>query len=177
MRVQMVFFYGGSVWQDELLLLKKYLSSRFSGVEKVFAIDIHTGLGPYGYEALFAHDTANASDVAAFARNLDINVTLDQIAGETTYRASGGFAHMIYSAFPQAKVRYILQEFGTFNGFAVLRGLRSEHHVWLAGTFGPEIKASKNLKRLFFPEDSAWRRKVLEDSSRLFQKVVFLGFS
>jgi hypothetical protein len=170
------FFFGGHSWQEELIQLSDFLRSKFGSVHKVFAIDIHTGLGPYGFEALFAHETADATDIAAFSKDLDVTLTLDQIEGESTYRASGGFAHMIYAAFPYANIRYILQEFGTFNGFRVLRGLRAEHHAWLSGRHGPEIKASKNLKRLFFPEDSTWRKKVLDHSSLLFQKVVLAGF-
>ncbi len=170
------FFYGGDKWQPELSRLKNFFEQNFSDVQRVFAVDIHTGLGPYGFEALFSTEVAEQGDLQLMQRQLNVKLTLDEIEGRSTYRSFGSFSNLIYQAFPKSKVRYILQEFGTYNDFRVLRGLRSERGAWLRGKIGPDSKASRHLKNLFFPQDSRWRQKILADASGLFFKVLNSGF-
>lgn len=170
------FFYGGQSWQNELRLLSVYLEQKFSAVQRVFTLDIHTGLGPYAHEVLFSAEGAHEAEVADMKKRLEVDLSADKIKGAATYKSSGSFSNLIYRAFRGARIRYILQEFGTFNGFSVLRGLRAEQRAWLRGEFGPGHRPSEHLKRLFYPEDSYWRTKALEDSSRLFFKVLHRGF-
>ena len=170
------FYFGGKVWQSELIFVKRYLETRFSHTKHVFAIDVHTGLGPFGQESLFTHDSVSENEIQNLSKKLGLKISYNEVDGKTSYHANGGFAGVVFLAFPSARVDYLLQEFGTFSGFQVLAGLYYEHHRWLRGTFGPGVSASESLKSLFFPTDFGWRRNLLVKSRELLDRVQKNGF-
>ena len=105
-------YYGGDEWQPELVALRNYITRNFAQASDVVAVDVHTGLGPFGFESVFVPETADIEDVRRLSRALDRDITADQLNGEATYRISGAFAYVIESALPRARVRNLLQEFG-----------------------------------------------------------------
>jgi len=46
-------FYGGDKLQQGLSLYKHWLTTNLSDIENVLAIDVHTGLGKWGFDSLF----------------------------------------------------------------------------------------------------------------------------
>ena len=71
------FFYGGSQRQSELSLIKDYFERHASNAKQVYVIDIHTGLGPYGHEALFSAEIADRVDLEEMQRTIGIQLTVD----------------------------------------------------------------------------------------------------
>lgn len=165
------FYYAGRQLQPEVRAVQEFLENRFRNIKYIFAIDVHTGLGPYAVESLFTHHAVSSHEVESLSNLLGRRISHNEVDGKPSYLAAGEFSTLFFSAFKEANVRFVLQEFGTFSGFRILRGFYDEHHHWISGKFGPGTRASEAFKELFNPPDAGWRRTVLAKSMDLMDLV------
>lgn len=139
-------FYGGARLEDEPRKLLAFLSDRLEDAEALTAIDVHTGLGPWGRDTLLEHTSEGRSE------------SREGVA----YPVRGPFGMLFPLAAPRARVRYVLQEFGTRHAVRVLRALREENRWAQHGGGGLDHPAKQRLREAFAPKDAGWRSRVLE---------------
>lgn len=135
--------------------VEKLASSRAKGhdLRRLAHIDVHTGLGPYGYDTLLVHDRDTVEGAPA-----RIGAACAMLGGDGTREgaskvghleisrdaASGGTAYAMYGTFVEALTRVyrdalerrglrigtaaacVTQEFGTVSNLKVLAALRAE---------------------------------------------------
>ena len=168
-------FYGGrfAVWSNRLL---RDLLSRYHGhASRVIAIDVHTGLGPFGRGELILNDAVEAP---AYQRAIDwwgkerVASTVD--GHSVSAHLSGTINLALARMLPDAEVTAVGLEFGTLPPMAVFRALRAEnwlyHHGGLQHPRAVEIKAK--LLRAFYPDDPLWKHEVWEQGRRVVEQAL-----
>ena len=143
------------------------MAQRLSSAEQVAAIDVHTGLGGYGEDTLLV-DSQNYS-----AAHEMFGERVAPLSPESSpaYQTSGSIDTMLPRVFRKAKISFVCQEFGTYSSIKVLQALREENrwHHYGGGTLDHGTKL--NLKDAFYPNDDAWRLRVLQRGRELFNQA------
>lgn len=163
-------FFGGKQLEQGPTLYKSWLKKSFSHSDYIYVIDVHTGLGKWCQELLFHK----------------IKGTKDEVLGEILrkrfkqlpYPIKGGHFQVFEELFPDQKVDFTSQEFGTYCNIKMLYALREENRYHHYGERKLDHPDKKRLKNSFYPDSQEWKESVLQDGLELFQKsaeFVFKG--
>lgn len=163
-------FFGGKELQQELSKYRTFLESGFRSVERVTAIDVHTGLGKGGEDTLLV----DSGHFDAMRRKFGSRVTPLQPESGPAYKIRGDFQFMIFRVFSKADVSFVGQEFGTYGPITTVHALREENrwHHYGEGTLQHPTKHV--LKGTFCPDDESWRRSVLTRGGELLADAISL---
>lgn len=158
-------FYGGKALQQGPSRLLGWLGEYLQGVEAVLAIDVHTGLGPWGRESLYTEDRSDAS--------LKLKVLLGaRRFVAVPYTNQGGLGTALPEWLPQARVAALTQEFGTYPSLRVLYALREENRWHHYGNGDLAHPSKRCLLQTFCPLSPAWQAAVLEQGGSLLEQAV-----
>jgi hypothetical protein len=137
-------FFGGARLEQGPAKLQEYMADHLAGVERIVAIDIHTGLGRFGDDRLLVDAVSVRPAISqtmrtVFGKHVQL---LDSVGVACTVR--GAQHNMYYRLFPNAPVYFASQEFGTYNPLRVVEALRAENrwHHHGAGTVEHPTKAN-----------------------------------
>ena len=162
-------FFGGTELQQGARLYEDFLRRRFGTAEEVFAIDVHTGLGPFG------EDTVLVSEKEYDRVRKLIGDRVQAFSAEeenVAYRVSGGLHDRVPLLVNEARVTFVGQEFGTYGPIHVLGSLRKENYVHNHGDRNLDSPYKTGLKNTFYPDDPNWRAKVLQRGQELFESAI-----
>ena len=163
-------FFGGKKLEPELRLYKDWLESSFSLTNHYFVIDVHTGLGKWGQNSLFHKAQATKAD--AFPKEIKQYLANEHEESKVVgYKFKGGHWELYRGLFGEAKVDFITQEFGTFSGVRILKGLRAENQYHHYGDADFNHWSKMALKNLFCPSSEKWRTSILHDGVSLLNGV------
>jgi len=164
-------FYGGKELEPEAKQYSAWLSSHLRGVQDLLVIDVHTGLGEYGGQALFLRSPT--IDATELSRALVLPVATHAFESDVMgYEHEGGHSSIYRQLLPEARTVCITQEFGTYNGRRLLRALRGENQHHHFGDGRLDHWSKRRLKRMFCPEDPQWRRQVIAQGHNLVQRAM-----
>jgi hypothetical protein len=157
-------FYGGAspTWArrtEEAMLVDYRLEQR----RHVAVIDLHTGLGPFGYgDLIMTQPPASASGRRMLSWYDSVTELGDPNSG-VTMRV--GLCGQMWEALLGERVSFVTLEFGTRPRpvvFAALRGDHSLHRGTNLDWDAPQTQRIKDaIKDAFFPDSVAWREMVL----------------
>ena len=169
-------FFGGRRLEEGPRKLQAFVAERLKTAHEVTVVDIHTGLGPYGEDTLLVFAGDEGSEIyqemkKAYGERV---APLDPEAS-VAYRIRGAYDSMFARALPNAKVRYVCQEFGTYHGIRVLKALREESRWAHYGEGGVDHPAKLALKEAFQPADRDWGRAVLERGAVVIEQALGLA--
>lgn len=167
-------FFGGTgpTWSRETVA--RICREHVEGAEHAALIDVHSGLGPYGYgEPLTALDPGSPEEVRARAwYGGDLRNTR---AADSAYAGTPASILVGYmQGAPRSAWTPIGLEFGTRAREDVRRALRHEH--WLHAYGNPDdpgtaaIKAA--LKDVFCPDEPEWKAKVWDRGREIVGKAL-----
>eukprot|EP00667_Euglena_gracilis_P007719 EG_transcript_7801 len=183
-------FFGGRQLEQSNALVRDWLLQflqRCPRVTRFVNINVHTGLGPYGFDSLLVDE----SDVTAGMRRHygEAHLQISSEKGLTSnvgYFVQGvtehGLQHVLKSVFPEVELHCCTQEFGTYRGSAVLRALRAENVAWQQHwqATGRPLPAGDPAKRrvleVFYVDRADWKAAVLARGRIVFQQAVQLAF-
>ena len=155
-------FYGGLAPAHGQLvcldLIQRYALSECD----LAVIDLHTGLGPYGYGEVICDHTPESSGSAVASRWYGASVTLP-LLGTSSSVPKTGLLDYVWHEVMNARSCYITLEFGTFRTHELFEILLEDHLLWRRAD---ENKAaclahSKVMRQHFCPNEQAWREMVL----------------
>ena len=156
-------FYGGGgpTWSN--VTTHQIIGDFLAGRTRVVVLDLHTGLGPYGYgELLINHaaDSAGAERALAFwGESVATSLT-----GQTIPFVTDGPTHYGYNrALAHTEITFATVEFGTFDRATGRQALRADHWLHAYGDpLGPEAGPIRTaMRRQFFPDTADWKEAVL----------------
>jgi hypothetical protein len=158
-------FYGGqaATWSNRTL--QQISACYLSRARRMIAIDVHTGLGRYGYGEVIVNkavtDPVYQRALAWWGRErVTSTVAGDSVSSDLSGTIDLALARML----PATEVTAVGLEFGTLSPMAVFRAIRTEN--WLYHHGGPDHPAAAPIKqqllRAFYPDDPLWRQKVWE---------------
>lgn len=156
--------YGGSEPTQARLRLEVILNEHLADASKVFALDLHTGLGSYG-EGLLLCLSEPSSDAANCARSWfgsDV-IMLNHDSSGMPYRVIGDTGSGVTNALPDCDVVPISLEFGTYAQERLLQCVLDEYlirnHVnQLSPNDREEILSG--IKQFFYPDDPVWETTI-----------------
>lgn len=148
-------FYGGREESWCVSNLTKIVRRHGEGAEQLAILDLHTGVGPYGFGEVMRVDRPAPADVE--------------------WENIGGFVcdilDRVETKAPPIKV---LLEFGTFEFNRVLNGLRGDnwlrHHGELHSPQGREIKRA--LRDALFSDEEKWLNDIASQSVECCRKIL-----
>ncbi len=170
-------YFGGNEIAEEVLTLKNYFSEQLGSAAKIVVTDVHTGLGSYGKQILFTDDFTPKDIEKELNEKIGIEVRQSQGESLEAYKISGSFANL-FNLFPhQARLYYILQEFGTFHPIYVGYMTRLENYYHHKALLDTNHWVKKSFLRTFFPRDTIWQERILGQGLEVFHKMRALAFS
>jgi hypothetical protein len=161
-------FFGGKHLQQGPEKYQAFLAERLGAADQVVVIDVHTGLGKYGEDALLVEKKEYKTLRQIFGER----VTPSEPEESPAYRVRGGIDSMIPRVLGKAHVSCLCQEFGTYSSTEVLYALREENRWHHYGDGTIDHLTRRELKRAFCPDDRAWQNAVLFRGKELVQEAV-----
>lgn len=167
-------FFGGNVMEEGPSKFQDFMKEHLGESERIIAIDVHTGLGRFREDRLLVDARIDGTDTLQ-AMKIDFGAPVELLNKEgIAYTVIGAQQDLYFRSFPQARIYFASQEFGTYNPIRVVEALRAEnrwHH------YGRGAHTSKQaLLEVFNPKSEKWRRTVLIRGSEVIQQALRLAF-
>lgn len=165
-------FYGGraathgrSVCED--------LIERFSLRQRRLAIiDLHSGLGPYGYGEIIC-DHAPDSAGAVTARRWYGNAVTLPLAGTSSSVPKLGLLDYLWHEAMGGDSCYVTLEFGSYSTEQLFAVLLTDHQLWAqSGNEAARAAHSLAMREHFCPADPAWRVAVLARARQVIDQAL-----
>lgn len=158
-------FYGGKAptWSRRTL---ESVSADYGLADRsgLCVIDLHTGLGPYGYGELIC-DHPPASKPVSYARQWFGDSVTEPLCGTSTSGPKRGLTDYFWHQLVEDRGCMLTLEFGTYPFDEILTALCADH--WLHAQGGidwsaPHARAIKTrLRHAFYPAQADWQEMVL----------------
>jgi hypothetical protein len=159
-------FYGGSAPSWSRTILEEItVAPVFASAERIAVIDLHTGLGPYGYgEVINDHSVHSDGFNQALAWYGD-NAQSTEL-GESVSSRKQGLLDYHWHDVIQARGCFVTLEFGSFDRRRLLTALINEQVLHNRLSQSERVRdidheAVQALKRFFYPEEHSWQQQVL----------------
>lgn len=166
--------YGGDKMQTGPTLIVEWLKKNISNIKSAVAVDLHTGLGPSGYDTILTPDDVSPKDYNILKEIYQDHVSPLNPNEGVGYRVIGDLHSGITSYFSDIKWIYVTQEFGTFSPMTVFKSLRAEN-MWTQNNKSKTDKNSSNhwtrkkLLHNFNPNDDIWQSKIINRGKEVFK--------
>ncbi|MBN2865226.1 MAG: DUF2817 domain-containing protein [Thiotrichales bacterium] len=158
-------FYGGTgpSWSNKLLT-KVTQHAFFQSFERLSVIDVHTGLGPYGYGEVINDHEPNTKGFE-WAYKLYGDNAYSALLGESTSAPKLGLLDYFWHELMQDRGCFITLEFGTYPVEQLISNLWFEQQYQASLTEG-EIRSLEAdrvaaMKNFFYPFELSWQQQVL----------------
>jgi len=161
----------GPTWSRSAL--NDVLYRHGADVREVILIDIHTGLGRYGYGELLSLDSAT-SDAFVRSRSIFGGTVHSMPDGRSAASYSAGnVSGAIAAILPAATVTAHALEFGTFEGPELVHLRLRYQHCLAAGAIESDGAATlrHEYRALFYPERPDWMELVLTRSAMVIRQA------
>lgn len=159
-------FFGGfdRSWSSRALetIADEY---RLASRKFIAVIDVHTGLGPYGYGELQSEHVAASLSQAIAEQMFGPSVTSADLGTSASIPIHGSLQLFWERLLGDGRHLYLCLEYGTFDTEAAQRVLLADQ--WLhvhgggdrTGAFGSEVRS--RMRAHFSPDDPFWKEAVL----------------
>lgn len=154
-------FYGGKAPAHGNLVCEQLIQDYQLAKRNLAVIDIHTGLGPYGYGEIIC-DHAPDSDGAAIAKSwYGDAVTLPEL-GTSSSVPKFGLLDFLWHKIMNNSSCYITLEFGTYRTEQLFEVLLQDHQLWAqSANTQSKLEHGFKMRRHFCPDDDIWKEMVL----------------
>lgn len=168
-------FYCGTQLEEGPRRYRRWLQEHLGAVNYLLVIDVHTGLGRRGQESLF--HKIRSTGTSHLEQKLSRMLPLDYESEKgVSYEIGGPHANLYEHYSPVLETDFVTQEFGTYPNLYVVQALRDENRFHHLGGRSIDDTTKLRLKEAFYPQDNAWKAKVLEDGVSLFEKAAGVVF-
>lgn len=157
-------FYGGNGPAQARRNLEWVLNRWDWANREVAVIDLHTGLGPYGYGELICDHPLGSEGLLTARRWFGASVTVPE-EGNSCSVPKLGLVDYAWHAILGRNSTYVTLEYGTFPIAGLLQTLREDHAVRKPGVHDWHdpacVQVRDRLKLHFYPGESQWQTLVL----------------
>jgi hypothetical protein len=168
-------FYGGhfEVWSNQLL--RRLTEMHLTRCSRVTVVDLHTGLGPYGKGEVVVDSSQEDPVFERAVSTWGVEQVKSTVSGgSVSSRLVGTINQAFVDMLPDSEVTAVGLEFGTLPTMAVFNALREEnwlyHHGDRESDNADAIK--ERLLRAFYPDDDAWKERVMEQGRDVVGRVL-----
>jgi predicted deacylase len=173
--------FGGQATQQSTRVMRNLFAQAFEAYEQVIHIDLHSGYGPR-YQMSMVNATREPAPASELMQRFGYPLIVAANPSDF-YTVIGDITEYIYQLrdekYPSRQLFGTCFEFGTF-GDSLLMQIRSmratilENRVYQYGakSRAAERKVKKEYGELFFPSESRWREKVMDDARQAFAGIL-----
>jgi len=165
-------YYGGQHISPNIRALTEILNKEIQTNQRVFGIEVHSGLGPFCYDTLFGQMYGSWINTDKFAERISHEISGEDPRESVGFRSEGDVANGVRSFLGADRTAWILQEFGTYSNIRGLKVLRNENMNHFYGSDSLDHWSKRALMEFFNPRSARWRRYVLGRGLRLLDSVV-----
>ncbi|MDP1618062.1 DUF2817 domain-containing protein [Phenylobacterium sp.] len=142
----------------------------------VTILDIHTGLGPYGYGEAQSENQADTDCHRLATQMFGPSLTFPELGTSFSVPINGSLQLFWEQLRGDGRYVYICLEFGTFSQEASRVAYRLDHWHHAYGTGDPHDEigraARAAMRAQFYPEDLEWKEMVLFRSRQIAQQAL-----
>ncbi len=159
-------YYGGRVKEQSIKLLESFFKEEFQNTKKLYAVEIHTGLGPSGETTVFHDFPENDPRLSDLTNHFSSFYKIEHDKeGEVATPNLGGLQQGVQHILSNCEVSWLIQEVGTYDPITVFRALRKENrqHFYTDLTGKDLIKVKRDFLEAFVPQSEKWRIRAVKD--------------
>lgn len=153
-------FYGGTepVWSHRWV--REFLGRRLAGVARAAVVDLHTGLGPWGFGELIS-SAEPESDTYARQCEWFGEVTCHKGGNSVSAPLEGDWLSAVPDMAPNTDVTAVAIEYGTVDTVSVLQSLRADAVLHAHGdpTASDALAIRNQVRAAFNDDDPTWLEK------------------
>jgi hypothetical protein len=167
-------FYGGSGPSWSNIKWREYLEGLPRSIELLAHIDIHTGLGPFGYgEIVYSLPTEGLALSLASQWYEDLEFRTAGSRESAATPIGGTMNHAVVAA-EIAETTSISLEFGTVEFRRMFDALRAENWLRVCAPAGlpDEAEIRKELLSCFYPSDTGWQNAVMGRCNQVLTRTI-----
>ena len=157
-------FYGGTQPSQSRLNLEQIIDDfELQHRQRVAVIDIHSGLGPFGYGELICDHPPGSSGVKRARQWYGDSVTEPALGSSSSVPKQGLIDFLWHQRLKEA-VCFVTLEFGTYPVERMFEALRQDHflHRQAVDWFNRETQQVKQaLRHIFYPGSVDWQEMTL----------------
>jgi predicted deacylase len=168
-------FYGGRAASWSNSTWRTFLAGLPRSAKYVTHIDLHTGLGPFGYgEILFPLTPDSPSRAWACEWYEQLGLRTAGSRESSAYTISGAMNQAVLDSSAQRQSLSITLEFGTVEFRRMFAALRADNWLRLRAPSGSPGAAEihEELRECFYPSDSGWKASVVERCNQVLTRTV-----
>lgn len=163
-------FYGGKSLHPELQRFLDFLKRISSQYSSVIVLDLHTGLGKPKTESLILDGTRE--DEEEILSQVFETRMIDCRKEPNFYVCHGPLSDGVRKLYPQDRVFYVYQEFGTLNSFEISDTLiDSTQNLTQKQPFSLEL--AERMLNCFYPAAPEWREFCVAKGVERFRQIYF----
>lgn len=154
-------FYGGQAPAHGRRVCESLIEQYGLSQRRLAVVDLHTGLGPYGYGEIIC-DHAPDSAGTAMARHWYGDAVTLPLAGTSFSVPKHGLLDYLWHEIMDERSCYVTLEFGTYSTDQLFEVLLLDHKLW--AQFQNEdarLAHSLKMRQHFCPNDTGWQEMVL----------------
>ncbi len=154
-------FYGGTAPAHGRRVCEDMMSRYALQQRDLAVIDLHTGLGCYGYGEIICDHQPDSPGTRVAQNGYGDSVTLP-LLGMSSSVPKTGLLDYAWHTIMNERSCYITLEFGTFSTDQLFEILLRDHQLWAQpDNRQARLEHSKVMRRHFCPDDQAWQEMVL----------------
>ncbi|MDP2901518.1 MAG: DUF2817 domain-containing protein [Methylovulum sp.] len=154
-------FYGGQASAHGRLVTEDLIQRYALKSRDLAVIDVHTGLGSYGYGEIICDHEPDGAAAKVASRWYGASVMLPLLGTSSSVPKTGLLDFAWHSVMNQRSC-YITLEFGTYPTHELFEVLLQDHLLWSQADNEEAKRGHRNLMRHHFcPDDKAWQEMVL----------------
>ena len=156
-------FYGGTRKQASIKILEDVLDETGAFSNSIVWLDVHTGLGPFGFDTMMVEDDEQAAKaMRMFTKSIIEGKTSGDVDASSGYEnMQGDLASYFRAKSTNNHFLYVTQEFGTVVGMQVYRSLYLENSAYHLDKAAQPYTARNYLLPAFNPMSYSWRSSVV----------------
>lgn len=167
-------FFGGTGPTWARRTSEAILAAHLGRARHVAIVDLHTGLGPYGYGEPICNHAPGGERVARARRWWGDSVT-EPLLGTSSSQPKWGLTEFGYErALAHAHIAFVALEYGTYAPARGAAVLRDDAWLWTHGDpRGPEAEPIRHaLRDHFYPPFPDWQAMVLFRARQVFTQAL-----
>ena len=165
-------FYGGKAPAHGRLVTEDLIHRYQLAQRDLIVIDVHTGLGSFGYGEIICDHLPDSAGTAVAQRLFGKSVMLPAL-GTSSSGLKQGLMDFVWHRIMNNRSCYITLEFGTYPTHELLEVLLTDHLLWAqTGNEAARHAHSQLMREHFCPDDRAWKEMVLFRAHQVIQQAL-----
>jgi predicted deacylase len=164
-------FFGGLQQSHGLKVIDTVLEELELSRRHLAVIDIHSGLGFYGYGEIICDHLPESSGLNVARKWYGVGVTSPE-SGDSTSVPKYGLLDYCWHPFMQQRGCFVTLEFGTYKIADLFNVIIEDHQLWRRANRIDIQQSAQAMRSHFYPEDVYWRELILVKARQVIQQAL-----